>query len=427
MKPLTFAKCWGGVFFILIIVSANSCNTVKDPINELKREVAEGISDMEVESSGWRELAQRISTNIPSEVGSLVRNELNNLAAQASADVGVELRGNTDFLGRRLKARLIRIQALLNGKNPADLPDLPPAVIRVIPSAVDLNLEPNQRKEMLFSGYDLNSKTAEGRGLTFALVRADETILILHPSSAALNSWYQAKLNLSEPSIEAELQSGNVKQIVAFWGDNPLTAEFWKDFGQFEELGIISTINVLRKTPTSSEYTIPSSSITYTPRHIGGDADFNTGNNRPTKVKVAARTRISTDKKKVEFDLYMYARESRPDHTKVGGWQSEKASYRTIKVLGRDFPLFDKFEDGPWRTLYTAPEGTEIVAISLIDQASATRNTENQDTLEILEGPGGLIKRWAIRVDHGGNEAGTWSQVVAHTNPITVKLKPVGN
>jgi hypothetical protein len=155
-----------GTLALLSSIALSGCG-VADGIQDLgeasKRAVNvidNGIKTIQDESSAWRTALEKIAKDLPADVQSTIRTEVQGLLDRTTAHAGVEIRCDTDFLAKRVLQGLQRIRAELTHD---PLPtSLPPTLCQVVPSqGLDLSLAPGRRDSVEFAGYDFDILDAD--------------------------------------------------------------------------------------------------------------------------------------------------------------------------------------------------------------------------------------------------------------------------
>jgi gas vesicle protein len=196
-------------------------NTVQDFLDRIDA----GMDTVTDESDAWRETIEELVSDIPDEIQSTVRNEIQNLANRTIAHAGMEGRCEIDFLGRRALQTLEAIKALVLGQEPAPFE---PLICHVVPETLDLNLDPEQRTSISFYGFDLDELTEEGDELTVGIDFDGFALMswVLDEEAEATNRLslqtpYNAVLNVAESN--GYLPSVPVTALRLEWGEEVIS------------------------------------------------------------------------------------------------------------------------------------------------------------------------------------------------------------
>lgn len=258
---------------ILIIVSFVTGCGISSAIKETNTKIQSAIDSFDraiatlgQESADWRVVMYDLEKEIAEDVRSTIRTEIENLTRSAILTASAEIRCNADFIRVRLERELIRIRNSFAIEINAQLDRFPssnysiplleeipvePVICSIVPSAVDLSLDPVRRPKIDIFGYDLLSRPisvglmshgsltlnnpigltdfkaiikAQPRSIgadkiiTDAFVLAEPSKRIRRDITNALSiiSEYHAVLDLTESGVEI---MPNAQEIVLSWND----------------------------------------------------------------------------------------------------------------------------------------------------------------------------------------------------------------
>jgi hypothetical protein len=361
------------VCILIFVSSASKCIFPTDQIQQAIDQIDKGVAEIQGESSKWNSTVKDIAENLPKEAKEIVRNELTQLVERSTISVGVEFRCNVDFLANRAIQGLLRIKALLLKQDP---PAILPSLCQISPGFLNLNEPVASRSNIVIGGYDMDKKDSHGHGMKYVLFSdATQQKFDMDEARIGRTTHYVNTLNTSGADWEAMLKTRKISKIQMFWNDAKMNA---------------AEILIISKNPQKKEVTADLGSVSFTPPHVGnGDADFNTASDRFMSFRVTAEAKVEDNK--IMTRVFMSATEARPDFTEVDGWSD-------------------------WNVAYTPPDGWKILSFSPNTKSKRSgRITQQGARVENLS-PGELVTRFSINGDHDGNEAGSWTSVIARFN-----------
>ncbi len=373
-RPLAMT---GGSLLLIVLVLLTSCDLtggLSGAITRATDVIDNGIRDITQSSATWQSVLQRVANDLPKEISDTIRVDAQSLANRAIGTVGVEFRCSVDFLGARAVQSLRALKAELL-KQPAIA--IPPAFCTVDPPAIDLKTAPSRWSTVVLYGYDLDHKDAQGKLASVLLLDANGVTTAMPENRIGRTTHYQMTLNIG--AMARQLYQSAIVKIVLAWG------------GASD--GYPQIVIVPWETQRVSEIVTVGSTGPYQPPHTGGDRDFDTGTDEPTSVDV--RGEIQTSERTIHSRLYLHAREKDPDHTEVEGWSD-------------------------WSLMYTAPQGWRIVEVRPSAAAAVRLNVTTNGTITANGAGGEVIDRFEMQIDRGGDEAGTWTQVIGHWRPLEI-------
>lgn len=386
-QNFSYRKMWRWGFLSLCLAISLGCSfddivcsfggVCIDPVIQ---SIDNGIADINRNSAMWADILQQVSDDLSDKAAEVVREEAQDLATRSIAQGGTEFKCSVDFLARRAIEGLDHLKQMHLGQKPSPLA---PAFCLVAPAAVDLSTDPGSWDTITLHGYDLDHKDSKGDLIRFALTRpGGELFNIIEDSAVGRTTHYQITLSLRD--VADSLHDQNIAKVVPRW-DGPLGGDISGEV-------VIKPWRAVKNTrPHEPDIS------TWTPLKIKGDKDFDTGGNDPMSVQVQAKIRVGSDF--VNGRVYMWARESKGDHTEVKGWS-------------------------PWERLYDAPSGWEIIKVT-------PNKTSKLPTFQITDRgkhtynrpAGEVVTRFIVYGDHKGNDAEGYTRVEADWNVMQIELK----
>ncbi len=178
MKNLLVSRLFLFTFSLIIISFLTSCgitSAIKNATGQIESATSSfdrAIAALGQESANWRAVMYDLEKEISEDVQSTIRTEIENLTRSAILTAGGEFRCNSEFLRMRLERELIRIRNNFAKEINIQLAQIPgysyqvplvpekpaePVICSVVPSAVDLDLDPKRRPKIEVFGFDLRS------------------------------------------------------------------------------------------------------------------------------------------------------------------------------------------------------------------------------------------------------------------------------
>ena len=189
------------VIALLTISLISGCvdfQPLADSIDKAVSVLDDAIFKLDNANADWQKILEETRDQLTDSAQSTIRNEVSNTLTRAVATTGVEFRCDTDFIRTRVRQDLIRIRAHLLGETP---PAVIPALCQVVPSQVDLSLEPNRRSSIGYYGYDFDTETRPG---VFLMSR--NGILTDVSRYLAITHHYQMTLNTGGNGVPISLE-----------------------------------------------------------------------------------------------------------------------------------------------------------------------------------------------------------------------------
>lgn len=258
---------------------------------------------------------------------------------------------------------------------------MPPAFCLTAPDHINLNYMPSSWVTVTLHGYDLDHADAQGNRFGVSLQNASGANTPLPESRIGRTTHYQVTLNLG--NLGLTFYQDQIAKLIVTFNNAP---------GTLPEIVVVPWTAMQR-----TEH--PVLGLTrYTPPKTGGDADFDTGSGDPTSLVVAGYLRVNGVN--IESRVYMYAREDGGDHTKVEGYSA-------------------------WTRAYAPPLGWKVVSYRPNSNPRYERDVTTQGGIEIPCSGGEAAEKFTAYVDHGGNEAGTWTELIAYWRILEVTIEEI--
>lgn len=364
MKRFAFA-----IFLTLIILNgALSCGKTDAITNTTEATTAalqDAIDSIRAESSSWQSELDKLTGRLTDASQSSIRNEVQNLANNTIAAAGSEFRCNVDFLSHRVVDALVRIKA---GVLHQPVPDRPPSLCKVVPTALDLNLEPSRRAQIDISGYDFDNQPDLRLFLLKGPIETDVT------NALNITTTYHAVINLGANGVPLSNKAN--KLILRYKKDN------------------LSSIAIIQPSPDAcavEDVEVEPGTVEFLPPRTAGDKEF-AGHGPAISCSVDAFVEGNAVKAKIE----MTAKE-------VGG-DTKAHGINTV-------------------TLYKPPSDHKILSINSDTHTEQTYQDKDHKNDTFDQGNAELVKRFTFVGDVPGPDAGVATQVSVRFNPLSVRIK----
>jgi hypothetical protein len=125
-----------------------------DPFSQAENTIQVAIDQLTQASKDWQTTLTQLENNLIAQGQSTISNEVTQLAQRGIATAGTEIKCTVDFVGNRMQEGLQGILAKLKNR-PA--PPLKQYFCEVIPTEINLGLDPSRRTELDFYGYNLDA------------------------------------------------------------------------------------------------------------------------------------------------------------------------------------------------------------------------------------------------------------------------------
>jgi hypothetical protein len=375
----TSGKLWTAVLAILLLNFLSGCGLGKiinfgtDTRTETLNTLNDAITALQSQSADWQQVLKDTVAKLTKDAQSSIRNEVSNLISRTTAQAGVELRCDADFVRERIREELVRLKAKFMGQPE---PAVDPAFCQVVPLAVDRELIPDRLKQLEFYGY--NFPQANGLGVFLEGAggqRMNVTSKLDKPTTYAMT------LKFGANGVPLDNSSA---RLVLEWGGKQVSS--------------VAVIQPTTPVCTSKIQTVSPGTIgPFVPRKIGtGDNDFD-GNGPSVNADVSL---IQTPQA-LSARVHMHARETTSDWTEVDGWQTYQ--------------------------LYAPEPGWRIDQV--IGKTSSSHHyvdsNQTEDSFDL--GTGELVRRFVYVGDTDGDEAGTRTGVRVTFNDIHLVLVQTAN
>jgi len=362
---------------MLVVVTGCTPEPVKQAIDMLDR----AERDLADEPAKWRSIIDQVAKDLPKEVQSTLRNELDDLVQRSIAETGVEFRCTSDFYADRAKQGLERLKAILRKK---PVPAIEPKLCKLINSTLNLNLSLDDRNTIEVYGYDMDQRDHNGQLLRVSLVSETGNSYPLQESYIGRTTHYQFVIYVGKDDVVRLLSQNKINKIRFLWGNMDFPYE---------------VLVIQKQLQTKTISNIPLGSLSHTPKQTGQDADFHVNSDKPLKFKVRAESQWVGNA--IQVRVYMYGRET-DGGTEVDSWSE-------------------------WKNAYVAEYGSVIVSYAPTAASEKSGKIPSQGKW-VEELPAGeLVDRFEIYGDRDGDEAGSYTRVEAFFNEIqvtTMKVDP---
>jgi hypothetical protein len=202
------------VAFLTMLAGCGSCGVTVSPSADTLSIINNAIDGITRNSADWMTILQDTRDKLTDSAQSTVRNEITNSLQRAEAAAGTEIKCIIDFIGSRVREDLLHIkEAILN--EPVDPPI--PALCSVVPSVIDLSLDPTRRNLITMNGYNFDTKPA----IQAFLVPQNGASATDVTKYLFRTTHYEMTLNLGSNGIPV---SGSSKEIDIDWQNQMLSA-----------------------------------------------------------------------------------------------------------------------------------------------------------------------------------------------------------
>src|SRR5262249_11886728 len=110
-------KRWSAAVAISVFIFLNGCSLSKiinpaiDTRTETLNTLNDAITALQSQSADWQQVLKDTASKLTKDAQSTVRNEISNLISRTTAQAGVELRCDADFVRERIREELVRLKA----------------------------------------------------------------------------------------------------------------------------------------------------------------------------------------------------------------------------------------------------------------------------------------------------------------------------
>lgn len=372
------------IVILLLVALTTSCAMIDDLISRVERgslALDRAADQLGSDSTKWRDTIEQGMKQLPKDVQSTIRVEVDNAVGRAVAATGAEFRCNTDFIRERLKRQIHRISAALRGEV---LSGPVPEFCSVTPPLIDFNLAEERRQSVIFVGYDLDAVGQDGKSLAFQL--SDDKsgkVVPIESGRVGTATHYMVSIRLTGDELERSVRKHGVTKLQTVWNGRILPVG--------EALLVV-------RVPKTETRTVPIGIKTYVPTHVEGDGDFDTDDDEHMSYSVSGETTFND--RQILVRVRMRAREERSDWTTVDGTSA-------------------------WETAYTAPMGYKIIGVTPIGNSNSSSNINSWGAHEYKLPAGEVVTRFEVYGDHDGDDAGSYTRVVAYFADVSVKIEEI--
>ncbi|HNY30889.1 MAG TPA: hypothetical protein PKO15_08375 [Fibrobacteria bacterium] len=397
---------------MFLIVGLSSCvKRFTDPVDQVEQTFQDALLSLNNNSNDWQATVQGLNTKLDGlqgQVDETIRNDVATLAGRSTAKVFTNAGCTIDNYARHAKSSVSTILSRyqkLKKNNCYELPGgipgvvsggkvtissrpecqidreiLPPLVCAEEPGQIDLGAnDPKSWSTVTLHGFDMDIKDKNSKLLEVVMVDAAERTYAISENNIARNTHYMATVNLSQ--LGRELVEKSICKLRIRWGSDNAT---------------IGEVAVLPWKPRTKDEAVALGSTEFTPPRSGGDADFDTDDDDPTRVNLRATLRLDQGRG-IYGRVYMKAYELKPDHTAVEGWSPEAL-------------------------LYQIPQGYRIVSFSPNQESSREFLVTDHNNADVAT-ESSTVANFHHWVDRNGDEAGSYTRVRADWHRLTVKLE----
>lgn len=368
------------VILIGMLVVVTGC-IPKDPVARAVDVFDRAERDLADEPEKWRLIIGQVAKDLPDEVQSTLRNEVDDLVRRSIAETGVEFKCASDFYANRAIQGLQRLEAVLK-KEP--VPTIEPSLCKVIKPSLDLNLSLDDRKTIEVYGYDMDHADQNGQLVRVSLV-SEETgnSYPLPERYIGRTTHYQFVLNVGDSEVVRLIAQNKINKIRFLW----------------ESMNFPYEVLVIQKQRQTNTVPVSMGSLSHMPVQTGQDADFEVEDDKPLRFRVRAESRWIGNA--IQVRVYMYGRETNGG-TEVDSWSE-------------------------WKNAYTVENGWVIVSYApkAASEVSGQHGVKDKEKWTETLPAGELVQRFEIYGDRKGDEAGTYTRVEAFFNVIQVTIMKV--
>jgi hypothetical protein len=145
------------LIFGAILGACHGCHAVEG-LNKTAKDAVEtirhSVDKLAQQSTQWQSTMTQLEQDLIAQGQSTLATEVSQLVQRGVSTAGVELRCDADFVGHRMREGLERILARIEGRS---IPPVTPFFCQVVPTQINLGLEPDRRIELAFYGYNLDT------------------------------------------------------------------------------------------------------------------------------------------------------------------------------------------------------------------------------------------------------------------------------
>lgn len=382
LLALASSGCMGGAIRSGEIVNIELTNAVSAFDN--------AIASMGNRTGEIQTVLDDLRNNLSEETHSLLLEEISNLMQTNILVSSAEFRCNIEFVRSRIEQELIRIRnSLIRELN--NLRILPPIALmeeypmepfisNVVPSAVDIGLDPQRRKILDVFGFNFRSLP-----ITVEAVGYDGRRDISR--ALAIIGDYRMVLDLTRNGADLD---ESVYQIVFSWNQIPqcvipvLSSMIFGECSTYTAMTQMDTLSII-------------------PRHTGGDQDFH-GNGPWMRFRFNVYVDVDGSSLRADYSIEAHESSSAQNITPAGDFTS---AYDSGSIL-----LFQVTEPGE-----------RIIRFNSEDNLNFSYYDSDHLNDSFLFTDTDLIRELVFIGDQKGDEAGTLTSVTAYINEIELVIE----
>jgi hypothetical protein len=217
-------------FFLISISSCEILNkllnvgsAIVGTLNNVNVVLDNTTNNLNANASNYANIMQEAIDKIRDQnIKAQLQEVLSNAIVTASGEIRCDIQFTADYL-------IKSIQAIKAGYNHQPIPATEPKLCTVLPSVVDMNLNPNQRNLIQVTGYFLNSDFSKYKLLHYSSSGA----VTNQTSSLSANTDFKLQINLGSSGT---ILNQNSSKLVLVWDDD-----------------IVSEIPVVQRVPVACE------------------------------------------------------------------------------------------------------------------------------------------------------------------------------
>lgn len=178
-----------------------------ETVNALQR----AIDSLNQASQDWQTILNNLKEELPNEVQSTIKVEIQNLIKTTIATTGVEFRCNSDFINNRIKLHLQKIMNNFKSQFPSIFPgrkpqvNIVPTICQTTPDAIEKKHVPERVSKLTIYGYDFNHNKYLKVFLVEKFKRSTDVT-----KNLARNSNYVMTLNLGKNGVRLTDRSNKI-------------------------------------------------------------------------------------------------------------------------------------------------------------------------------------------------------------------------
>lgn len=206
--------------FLLIVFVVSSCNLnnpLKDPTTVISQALDRAVNELSAESANLQQVMKETLeplNNLTDETSAIIRGDISNAFQRGISAASGEMRCDFDFVRNRLRQSLERLKAEVLKHS---IPDVELQICNVVPAAIEMALNPNQRNRLEFFGYDFDLTDVKALLLS-GTTQTDVTQFL------SKTTHYHMVLNLGNNGIN--LNSNSAKIVLRSKGIDHTTGHF---------------------------------------------------------------------------------------------------------------------------------------------------------------------------------------------------------